>query len=123
MARLVLLVEDDPLISEAIRETLAEEGIQVEIAYNGREALERLRAGLAPRMILLDLMMPVMNGVEFRREQQRDPRLTGIPVVLLSGDVQVAAQAAALDIPRYLVKPVRLAALIGAVSDYCPANG
>jgi len=82
--RHILLVEDDPSIQGAISLLLEREGFQVTCAGNGAEALRLLGAGEVPALILLDMLMPVMNGLEFRAAQHRDPRLAAIPVVVLS---------------------------------------
>lgn len=82
--RHILVVDDDPAIQGAIALLLEREGFSVTCASNGAEALRALGVGEAPSLILLDLMMPVMNGQELRRELLLDPRLVGIPVVVLS---------------------------------------
>src|SRR5262245_64624414 len=81
----ILIVDDDNDVRSALSELLEEEGFAVEGAPNGREALARLRDGGAhPAVILLDLMMPGMDGWDFRSEQLRDPRLAAVPVVIVS---------------------------------------
>ena len=80
----VLLVEDDLPIRDSLGEALTEEGFDVSTAGNGAEALERLRSGSRPSVIVLDLMMPVMDGWDFRQEQLDDPDLRDIPVVVVS---------------------------------------
>ena len=80
----VLVVDDDAPLMEGLLELLEEEGCTVVSAPNGREALDRLREGLRPDVILLDLVMPVMNGWEFRREQLANDNLKSIPVVVLT---------------------------------------
>jgi len=82
--RAILLIEDDPSIQGAISLLLEREGFTVTCAGNGAEALRLLAAREPPALILLDMMMPIMNGLEFREAQQRDPRLAAIPVVVLS---------------------------------------
>jgi CheY-like chemotaxis protein len=84
MPRHILLVEDDPSIQGAVSLLLEREGFTVTCAGNGEEAMRMLEAGADPALILLDMMMPVMNGLEFRRAQLSDSRLAGIPVVVLS---------------------------------------
>jgi CheY-like chemotaxis protein len=79
-----LLVEDDAAIVTPLVEALREEGLDVAIAENGREALDLLRGGLRPFVIILDLMMPVMDGWDFRYEQLSDPALRDIPVVVIT---------------------------------------
>src|SRR5215831_14973272 len=81
----ILIVEDDNDVRSALSELLEEEGFSVEGAHNGREALARLRGGTVhPAVILLDLMMPGMDGWDFRSEQMRDPELAAVPVVVVS---------------------------------------
>jgi CheY-like chemotaxis protein len=80
----ILIVDDDKEVRIALAELLEGEGYTVAGAHNGREALKLMRGGLHPAIILLDLMMPVMDGWDFRSEQQRDPALSHVPVVIVS---------------------------------------
>ena len=80
----ILLVEDDPELREALALVLESDGYVVVTAADGVEALERLHDRLRPRVIVLDLMLPVMDGFEFRVRQTEDPELAGIPVIVLS---------------------------------------
>jgi CheY-like chemotaxis protein len=91
------------------------EGHRVVGAANGREALERLRAMPRPSLILLDLMMPEMNGAQFRAEQLRDPALASIPVVVVSADAAAEEKAAALGAVACLRKPVDIDDLLDEV--------
>jgi CheY-like chemotaxis protein len=84
MAEPVLVVEDDPDLREMMEQMLHLEGFATLTAPNGQEALNLLNAGVPVKVILLDLMMPVMDGWEFRRRQLADPKLAGIPVVVMS---------------------------------------
>jgi CheY-like chemotaxis protein len=115
----VLVVEDDEDIRETLVEILEDEGYHATGAANGRDALERLRSAAFPHLILLDLMMPVMNGWEFRSEQQRDPVLAAIPVVVVSGVDNVPEKAASLDAAAYLAKPIEIKTLLDLVQRYC----
>jgi two-component system response regulator MprA len=90
----------------------------VTTAEHGRRALELLRAGLRPGVILLDLMMPVMNGWQFRDEQAHDPQLSPIPVLIISGDGRVAEKTTALGAAGYLRKPIDLDVLLGTVARF-----
>lgn len=120
----ILVVDDDAAIREALEAVLEDEGYQVRGVANGREALALLRADAGtPALILLDLMMPVMSGWAFRAEQQDDPALASIPVVILSADRDVAAKAAALQVADSLAKPVNLTHLLTTVSRYCESLG
>jgi CheY-like chemotaxis protein len=89
----VLVVDDDADIRETLAETLALEGYEAESAPNGLEALRRADAH-RPDLILLDLMMPVMNGWEFLRARRTDPRVAGVPVVVFSASGSVAVSEA-----------------------------
>ena len=84
MAEPVLVVEDDPDLREMMEQMLHLEGFATLTAPNGLEALNLLNGGAPVKVILLDLMMPVMDGWEFRRRQLADPKLAGIPVVVMS---------------------------------------
>jgi CheY-like chemotaxis protein len=80
----ILIVDDDKEVRSALAEMLEGEGYAVTGAHNGREALQLMRGGLHPAVILLDLMMPVMDGWDFRSEQERDPAFARVPVVIVS---------------------------------------
>jgi CheY-like chemotaxis protein len=116
--RHVLIVEDDADIRDALLSILRDEGYDVRGASNGQEALDQLRAGHLPSVILLDLMMPVMNGWQFRAEQRTDPRLATIPVVVISADTQARQRAESLDAVAYIKKPIELEAVLALVERY-----
>jgi CheY-like chemotaxis protein len=80
----ILIVDDDKEVRIALAELLEGEGYTVAGAHNGHEALKLMRGGLRPAIILLDLMMPVMDGWDFRSEQRRDPAFSHVPVVIVS---------------------------------------
>ena len=121
----ILIVEDDPDIRESLVEFLEDHGYRVVAAHHGRDALDHLlQASEPPSLIVLDLMMPVMDGAEFRAEQLRHPALAQIPVVLISAYRDVAARAAALDRLPFLHKPFDLARLLDIVrARFQPAPG
>jgi len=110
----VLTVDDDPDLLEVTSFVIENEGISVETARNGEEALALLRTGRRPRLVLLDLMMPVMNGWEFLNEVAKDPRLSQIPVVVLTAAEHVQVTGAV----EVLAKPMDLAALLSVVERY-----
>lgn len=124
MGRIVMLVDDDDDVREVLRDFVEDLGYQPVVAANGQEALDAI-SGLdePPCVILLDLMMPVMNGWDFRARQLEEPALTAIPVVLLSGAGDVARHALALKTAGYLIKPLRLDSLLGIVSRLCAPAG
>ena len=113
----VMLVEDDPDIRTMVSQLLELEGWRVITFGNGGEALDSLRGGERPGLILLDLMMPKMNGWQFRAEQMRDSALSSIPVVVLSGDVR-GADTSAVHADGYLKKPIDLEVLIATVRRF-----
>ncbi len=116
----ILLVEDDVDIRIDLADLLRAEGYDVVTAANGKEALDWLHEdGHRVSLILLDLMMPVMNGWDFRARQLEEPALLSIPVVLLSGAGDVARHASALKTAGYLIKPLRLDSLLRVVSRLC----
>mgnify|MGYP000892810154 FL=1 len=113
----LMIVEDDADISEALAEALEDHGHTVIVAADGQEALDKLRAAaVLPRLILLDLMMPVMDGWQFRAAQRQDANLAEIPVVLLSAHVDVRRAAGELGAIAWLRKPVDLQALLAIVT-------
>ena len=112
--RNVLVVDDDPDLLDATSFVIENEGIVVETARNGEEALEVLRAGRLPGLVLLDLMMPVMNGWEFLEEVAKDPVLKAIPVVVLTAAERTQVPGAT----EVLSKPVDLVALLRVVQRY-----
>jgi len=116
----VLVVDDDRDICGMLETCLGLEGFDVLTARNGREALRQLDA-TRPAVILLDLMMPVMDGVEFRGRQQCEPRLRDIPVVCLSAQHDAGQMAARLGVAGFLSKPFKLDSVIAAVRGLCPA--
>ena len=117
--RLILLVEDDPDSRACMRSLLELEGYVVHTAADGAEALKRLRSGLEPGLIVLDLMMPGMDGFQFRREQLQDPKLCAIPVVVYSGHHDAKANAALLEPTAYIKKPIDFDSFLDLVSVHC----
>jgi signal transduction histidine kinase len=111
--RRLLLVEDDGELRSSLSELLETDGYEVVAAANGSEALDYLKSSPAPDLILLDLMMPVKDGWQFRIEQKRDPSISSIPVVALSADD--TPKAAAIDAAAYLKKPFQYSALLDAI--------
>jgi CheY-like chemotaxis protein len=109
----VLIVEDDHDVRDSLRDVLEDAGFQVAAAVDGADALRILRGGLRPDVIVLDLMMPRMNGFQFRAEQRRDPELAGIPVLVLTADR--SARSAELQANDYLAKPASAGEVISAL--------
>ena len=112
----ILVIEDNDDVRDMMAVTLELEGHRVVTASNGREALYLLHHGVEPCMILLDLMMPVMNGWEFQKAVEREPQFRDIPIVVVSAtgtDVN-RTQAAAV-----LPKPIDVDKLLDVVEDFC----
>jgi CheY-like chemotaxis protein len=115
----VLIVEDDDEIRESIAQLLAMEGLAVHEASNGRDALAWLRqCESLPRLVLLDLMMPVMDGWSFRTAQLADARLAQIPVIILSATTDVQREAGSLRVDEFLSKPLDVRELLNAVEKH-----
>ena len=115
--RPVLIVEDDADLREMMAQLLALEGYVATTVANGLEALEYLERGDKPDVILLDLMMPVMDGWEFRRQQQAVPTLANVPVIILSAIDQ--RRAAEVDAAAFLKKPLDFDRLLELVRRFC----
>ena len=113
----ILIVEDDADTRDMIGRFLELEGYAVETAANGRQALDRLDAGAHACVILLDLMMPVMDGWEFRRIQVSHSTLSKIPVIVFSATGR--DRMSQIDANDYLSKPVDLDELLDRISRYC----
>jgi CheY-like chemotaxis protein len=114
VSRAILIVDDDEGIREVLAESLELEGYRVQVCVNGADALARLRDGARPDLILLDLMMPVMDGWQFRREQLADARLAQIPVVVITAAGTLREQ---IDARHVLRKPFDLVDLLRVVSE------
>jgi CheY-like chemotaxis protein len=112
----VLIVDDDKDIREALADLIADDGHQVKVACNGQEALDLLRATAPPCLILLDLMMPVMNGRQFLAEKDRDAALAEIPVCVVTAGAPLAPQASVVSSVR---KPIDFRKLLGIVGRHC----
>ncbi|WP_437898293.1 response regulator [Sorangium sp. So ce124] len=117
----ILVIEDDLDIRSILTQLLMFEGYDVEEAADGAEALELLRRNGPPALILLDLMMPIMDGWQLRAELQRDPALASIPVVIVSADVRVEQEASRLRVAGLLKKPLQIEPLLELVHRICGA--
>ena len=116
----ILIVEDDAAIAESLKELLETEGYRVKWAANGRKALELLRkTPNLPNLIVLDLMMPHMDGYQFRAEQEMDPKLSLIPVVLMTADGHIEAKTFKIGAKAYLNKPLDIDQVLAAVRKNC----
>ena len=111
----ILIVEDDPDALEALGDLLEAHGYAVSTARHGKEALERLETAALPRLIVLDLLMPTMDGWEFRRRQKLDPRIAQIPVVVVSA----SSAAKPIEADSILRKPVDIGRLLETIARHC----
>jgi CheY-like chemotaxis protein len=112
-SRNILIVEDDELVRRAMQMVLEWEGYPVACAANGQEALDMLRSGSRPALIVLDVLMPVLDGQQFRQEQLRDPSLASIPVIVVSA----ADFAHAVNAAYHVRKPFEVQELLDAIRD------
>jgi CheY-like chemotaxis protein len=112
----VLVVDDDLEIRESIADLLREEGYDAIVAGHGREALELIRGGTPPSLIVLDLMMPVMDGWQFMEERARDPALKTIPVVVVSATPETLQPP---NTSAFLKKPMRANDLLEVIAREC----
>jgi DNA-binding response OmpR family regulator len=109
----LLIVEDDPDIRESLGELLAAEGFVVSLADNGQSALDHLvSCETLPEVILLDLMMPVMSGEQFRSAQLADARWATIPIVIMSAAQELTRTGERLKAAAVLKKPLGIDPLI-----------
>ena len=116
----VLVVEDDETIRDTLIEFLIDQGFSAEGASDGRIAFDKLTtSGVRPCLIVLDLMMPIMDGRSFRERQLQDPDLSQIPVVVITAYRDVESIVAELRPDGYLKKPLKLHDLLGFVRRFC----
>ena len=114
----ILIVDDDPDLQEALADLLQTRGYRVSRADDGAKALQRLRQSDAPCLILLDLMMPVMDGHEFLAHRNADPVLAGIPVVVISAGRHPQGSVAP-GAAEVLYKPFESDDLLRTIQRYC----
>jgi CheY-like chemotaxis protein len=112
----ILVVDDDPDIRESLREVLEDEGYAVTCVSNGREALDHLRTSARPCVILLDLMMPVMDGWQFRHEQKKIPAIADVPLIVITA---TGKRPVLIDAEELVMKPLDLNRLFAAIDRYC----
>ena len=111
------MVDDDADIRDSLREVLEDEGYEVACVGNGREALDHLKAASPrPCVILLDLMMPVMDGWQFRKEQKLHPEIADIPLVVITA---TGKRPVLVDAADLVMKPLDLNRLFEAIERYC----
>ena len=120
ISKKILIVEDDEVIREVLRDLLESEGYVVECAANGEEGIQALRReGPLPSLILLDIMMPVKDGFEFRYEQEQDSTLAGVPVVVMTADHNAESKRLRIGAKGFIKKPFNVDDMVGMVERYC----
>jgi CheY-like chemotaxis protein len=112
----ILIVDDDREFREALEEVVRAEGFQVETATSGMQALDKLRWGLRPCVVLLDLQMAVMNGWDFRAEQARDAALAAVPVIAMTAGYWKARDLG--DYAGRITKPIDVQGLKTTLAKY-----
>jgi DNA-binding response OmpR family regulator len=122
MNQVILLIEDEDELRHILARTLHSEGYEVVEACDGHQAIAYLRDPHTPRpnMILLDLMLPGMNGWSLRAELLKDPLLARIPIVVLSGTANVPQTAASMRAAAYIEKPFRLDSFLHVIENHLP---
>jgi CheY-like chemotaxis protein len=114
----ILIVDDDVDVREALRDALEDGGFETVMAPSGPAGLAYLRSSPPPALILLDWMMPGMDGPEFFATLKKDSGLARIPVILLTADPRTRAKARELGVTDFLDKPVELDRLLSTVAKY-----
>ena len=117
----ILVIEDDVPIRDTIRWSLEAEGYSVLVAGDGKAGLDLLKQAKAPCLILLDLMLPIMNGWEFLAELRRQPStmLAAIPVLVTSAAGDRESASAVRQAEGYMKKPIDLELLLKFVAKFC----
>jgi two-component system, chemotaxis family, sensor kinase CheA len=115
----VLLVEDFANGRDAMEALIRADGFDVVATGSAPEALTRLRDGLGCCLVVFDWLMPGMNGEQFHQTLSADPRLAGIPLFVLTGDVRGASRARALGVRHVALKPIDPAALLAILEEHC----
>jgi CheY-like chemotaxis protein len=118
-SHVVMVVEDDPDTRDALCEALTLYGYDAVSAPNGEQALRLLRASARPCLILLDMMMPVMDGWEFRTLQRTDEQIAMIPVACLTADRTARDRASDAGFIAFLPKPVELEEILSLIREHC----
>ncbi|MHA7634501.1 response regulator [Corallococcus sp. M7] len=115
---IILIVDDEPDLREVVAELLEMEDYTVLQAANGQAALDVLAANAQPCLVLLDLMMPVMDGHEFLHRLREDERYRELPVLMLTAHFSAKVPPGTVGLLR---KPVDIAELLAMVARHCPA--
>jgi CheY-like chemotaxis protein len=116
----ILIVEDEPSIGDLLRELLEDANYSVDCVTNGQEALHFLQTqSTLPHLILLDFIMPIMDGVQTQTCLQQDVRLKNIPVIVMSADNQCQKKLKDLNVTAFLEKPAKIEQILAIVARHC----
>ncbi len=118
MTKKILIVEDDISIRELLEELLISEAYEVVTAAHGEEALEVLRAQELPHLILMDLMMPVLDGYGLRKELMKHSNWSSIPVVAMSAEANAAEKIRGYGVAAFLSKPVDIDTILRTIEQF-----
>lgn len=122
MGRKIMIVEDDRDIRRNVSRLLSSEGYAVEVAGDGQEALTLLQStSEMPCVIILDLMMPIMDGFQFREQQAKLPSISQIPVIIMTADGHIDEKKIRTGANLALKKPTDIDTILNAVHQFCPA--
>lgn len=120
MGKSILVIEDDKEIRQTLVDVLEDEGYEVYSAENGEEGLKLLNeVSELPCLIIVDLMMPVLDGVGFRKEQIKSIKFSAVPTVLFSANGQISQKALTAGYSEYIRKPIDLEQLFEITQRYC----
>ena len=119
----VLVIDDDADMRDVVTDLLRDEGYEVIAVPGAREALRLLEEGIRPALILLDMMMPGMDGRQFRAEQTKNPEWATVPTIVFSAYVDVVETASALGAAGGLQKPLRMDVLLETVERFVGGGG
>ncbi len=115
----VLVVDDDPDLVAICSLVLEDEGYTVAIAHNGMEAFEAIESAPAD-VVLMDVMMPIMDGITVCKMVKRDPRTKGLPVIIMSASETLCAQARTASADAVIAKPFDIDYLVSTVNQFAP---
>ena len=114
----ILVIEDDQDIRESMIDWLKDLGYETVGATHGQDGLDLLQGNEPlPQLIIVDLMMPVLDGAGFRRAQLADPRIAGIPVIMMSADGRLHQKLHGVECDAYLNKPLQVDEFLGAIDQ------
>jgi len=118
--KVVLIVEDDPSTAAALADIIRLAGHEPVVAENGQKALDILNAGeVEICLVVLDLMMPVMDGWELRKRMVADPRLASLPVIVVTADANARKRAEQAQAVQFLTKPIEPSVLLETIDQHC----